>query len=121
MPVPEHNPSSTKPTKAAQKLISEIKFIIFLRLIQESGTYKMAAALVGLDLKYANKVLNKYIDTGQVLAAEKSFHVSTIFLNQTLLLGLTKRNGDTTRACPTLRVSTMPTKEHKWAIHQWID
>ena len=59
--------------------------------MRESGDYKAATALVGVDPKYALKTFNIFINTGQVLAAEKS-----------------------------LRVSTMLTKEHKWAIRQWI-
>ncbi|KAJ9056304.1 hypothetical protein DSO57_1034522 [Entomophthora muscae] len=85
------NKSIRTAKKPAHKRIPDIKCIILLWLMQESGDYKAAVALVGVDPKYALKTFNKFIDTGQVLAAEKS-----------------------------LRVSTMLTKEHKWAICQWI-
>ncbi|KAJ9057750.1 hypothetical protein DSO57_1019679 [Entomophthora muscae] len=57
----------------------------------ESGDYKAASAFVGVDPKYTSKTFNKFINTGHILAAEKS-----------------------------LCVSTMLAKEHKWAICQWI-
>ncbi|KAJ9050988.1 hypothetical protein DSO57_1009072 [Entomophthora muscae] len=53
-------PELTKPT---QKCISDIKCIILIRLMQESGDYKEAAALVGVDPKYASKVYNTIINT----------------------------------------------------------
>ncbi|KAJ9055942.1 hypothetical protein DSO57_1038138 [Entomophthora muscae] len=59
--------------------------------MQESGDYKAAAAFVGVYPKYASKTFNRFINTGHVLAAEKSLHVSIMF-----------------------------TKEHKWAISHWI-
>ncbi|KAJ9056230.1 hypothetical protein DSO57_1035309 [Entomophthora muscae] len=52
---------------------------------------KAAAAIVRVDPKYTSKIFHKFINTGHVQAAEKS-----------------------------LQVSTMLTKEHKWAIRQWI-
>ncbi|KAJ9058462.1 hypothetical protein DSO57_1012056 [Entomophthora muscae] len=93
MPCAVPNASKSIPTakKPAHKCIPDIKRIILLRLMCESGDYKAATAIVGVDPKYACKTFNKFINTGQVLAAEKS-----------------------------LCVSTMLTKEHKWAIHQWI-
>ncbi|KAJ9048032.1 hypothetical protein DSO57_1039051 [Entomophthora muscae] len=90
-PFINQDPGLSEPTKPVQKCIPDIKRIILLKLIQESGDYKAAAALVGVDPKHVSKTFNKFIDTGQVLVAEKS-----------------------------LRVSTMLIKEHKWAIHQWI-
>ncbi|KAJ9059278.1 hypothetical protein DSO57_1003895 [Entomophthora muscae] len=81
-------PTAKKPT---QKRIPNIKHIILLELMRELGDYKAAAALVGVDPKYALKTFQKFINTGCVLAAEKS-----------------------------LSVSTMLTKEHKRAIRQWI-
>ncbi|KAJ9058952.1 hypothetical protein DSO57_1007349 [Entomophthora muscae] len=90
-PVSEQDLNLTTLTKPAQKCIPDIKHIILLKLMHESGDYKAAAAIVGVNSKYASKTFHKFINTGCVLAAEKS-----------------------------LRVSTMLTKEHKWAIHQWI-
>ncbi|KAJ9070119.1 hypothetical protein DSO57_1011734 [Entomophthora muscae] len=52
------------PAKPAQKRIPDIKCIILLWLMRESGDYKAAAALVGVDPKYASKVFNRFIDTG---------------------------------------------------------
>ncbi|KAJ9054691.1 hypothetical protein DSO57_1011481 [Entomophthora muscae] len=89
MPVSEQDPNSTTPTKPTQKRIPDIKHIILLKLMRESGDYKTAAAIAGVDPKYTSKTFYKFINNGQVLAAEKS-----------------------------LRVSTMLTKKHKWAIHQ---
>ncbi|KAJ9055221.1 hypothetical protein DSO57_1006237 [Entomophthora muscae] len=83
--VPEKDSSSIKTTNAIQKLITNIKHIILLGLIQESGNYKTVTALVGVDPKYTSKKINKFINNGRVLAAEKSLCVSTIFLNQNLI------------------------------------
>ncbi|KAJ9066086.1 hypothetical protein DSO57_1013131 [Entomophthora muscae] len=106
VPVPEKDPSSTKPIKAAQKLILNIKRIILLRLMQESCNYKTVASLVGVDPKYISKVFNKYIDTSQVLAVEKSLHVSTIsFENQIFIYKLVGGMRDTTGAYPTCMFS----------------
>lgn len=93
MPCVVANANKSIPTakKPAQKCIPDIKHIILLKLMRESGDYKAAAALVGVDPKYASKTFQKFINTGCVLFAEKS-----------------------------LCVSTMLTKEHKWAICQWI-
>ncbi|KAJ9057028.1 hypothetical protein DSO57_1026435 [Entomophthora muscae] len=114
VPVPEKDPSSIKPIKAAQKLILNIKCIILIRLMQESCNYKTVASLVGVDPKYASKVFNKYIDTSQVLAVEKSLHVSIIsFENQIFIYKLVGGNGGHHRGLPNLHVSTMLTKEHK--------
>ncbi|KAJ9056541.1 hypothetical protein DSO57_1032043 [Entomophthora muscae] len=88
-PVPEQDPNSTTPAKPTQKCIPDIKHIILLKLICEYGDYKAAAAIVGVYPKYTSKTFNKFIDTGRVLVVEKS-----------------------------LCVSTMLTKEHKWAICQ---
>ncbi|KAJ9062560.1 hypothetical protein DSO57_1009615 [Entomophthora muscae] len=90
-PVTNQNPGLSEPTKPAQKSIPDINHIILLKLMCESDDYKVAAAIVGVDPKYPSKTSHKFINTGRVLATEKS-----------------------------LRVSTMLTKEHKWAIHQWI-
>ncbi|KAJ9078283.1 hypothetical protein DSO57_1008112 [Entomophthora muscae] len=58
VPVPEQDLDSTTPTKATQKLLSYIKYIIFLRLMQESGNYKTAVALIRMDPKYSSKAFN---------------------------------------------------------------
>ncbi|KAJ9076142.1 hypothetical protein DSO57_1029111 [Entomophthora muscae] len=89
--VPNANKSIPTTKKPAQKRITNIKRIILLKLMCELDNYKAAAALAGVDPKYTSKTFNKFINTGRVLAAEKSF-------------------------C----VSTMITKEHKWTIQQWI-
>ncbi|KAJ9072504.1 hypothetical protein DSO57_1026962 [Entomophthora muscae] len=89
--VPNANKSIPTTKKPTQKCIPNVKHIILLKLMWESGDYKAAAAIVGVDPKYASKTFHKFINTGCVLATEKS-----------------------------LRVSTMLTKEHKWAIRQWI-
>ncbi|KAJ9061975.1 hypothetical protein DSO57_1015400 [Entomophthora muscae] len=74
-PVTNQDPGSSELTKPAQKRIPNIKRIILLKLMQESGDYKEAAALVWVDPKYASKTFNTFIETGQVLAAEKSLCV----------------------------------------------
>ncbi|KAJ9077549.1 hypothetical protein DSO57_1015741 [Entomophthora muscae] len=82
VPMPCVVPNANKPIptakKLAQKHIPDIKHIILLKLMCESGNYKAAMALVGVDPKYASKTFNKFINTGQVLAAEKSLPVSTM-------------------------------------------
>ncbi|KAJ9076102.1 hypothetical protein DSO57_1029378 [Entomophthora muscae] len=50
-PVINQDPGLSEPTKPAQKRIPNIKHIILLKLMQESGDYKAAAALVGVDPK----------------------------------------------------------------------
>ncbi|KAJ9090497.1 hypothetical protein DSO57_1001955 [Entomophthora muscae] len=82
-PVTNQDPSSSEPTNPAQKRIPDIKWIIFLQLMQESGHYKVAAALVGVDPKYASKTFNKFINTGHVIAAEKSLRMSTMLTKKT--------------------------------------
>ncbi|KAJ9054281.1 hypothetical protein DSO57_1016248 [Entomophthora muscae] len=89
--VPNANKSIPTAKKPAQKCIPDIKNIILLKLMRELGDYKAAAALVEVDPKYASKTFQKFINIGCVLAVEKSLHVST-----------------------------MLTKEHKWAICKWI-
>ncbi|KAJ9085682.1 hypothetical protein DSO57_1011603 [Entomophthora muscae] len=54
-PVPDQDPNSTTPTKPSQKRIPDIEHIILLKIMQESGDYKAATALVGVDLKYTSK------------------------------------------------------------------
>ncbi|KAJ9082723.1 hypothetical protein DSO57_1001794 [Entomophthora muscae] len=62
---PVSNQDLDLPTRAkpAQKRILDIKRIILLKLMRESGDYKVAAALVGVDPKYASKTFNKFINT----------------------------------------------------------
>ncbi|KAJ9074294.1 hypothetical protein DSO57_1007984 [Entomophthora muscae] len=48
--VPNANESIPTTKKPAQKPIPDIKHIILLKLMRESGNYKAAAALVGVDL-----------------------------------------------------------------------
>ncbi|KAJ9072140.1 hypothetical protein DSO57_1030301 [Entomophthora muscae] len=55
-PVSNQDLDLTTPANPAQKRIPDIKCIILLRLIRESGDYKAAAALVEVDPKYTSKV-----------------------------------------------------------------
>ena len=61
--VPKANESIPTSKKPAHKRIPDIKRIIFLRLMRESGDYKAATAIVGVDPKYASKTFNKFINT----------------------------------------------------------
>ncbi|KAJ9072276.1 hypothetical protein DSO57_1029283 [Entomophthora muscae] len=81
-PVTNQDPSSSEPTKPSQKRIPDTKQIILLQLMRESGDYKVATALVGVDSKYASKTFNKFINNGHDLAAEKSLHVSTMLTKE---------------------------------------
>ncbi|KAJ9057345.1 hypothetical protein DSO57_1023651 [Entomophthora muscae] len=120
-PVTNQDHISTTPAKPAQKRIPNIKHIILLKLMRESGNYKVATAIVGVDPKYASKTFNKFINTSQVLAAEKSIYVSTIFLETKFYLRNWLGEWETSQGLAQLIcVSTMLTKEHKWAICQWI-
>ncbi|KAJ9085190.1 hypothetical protein DSO57_1016342 [Entomophthora muscae] len=80
--VTNQDPSSSEPTKPTQKRIPDIKCIILLKLMSESGDYKAAAAIVGVDPKYASKTFHKFINTDQVLAAEKSLRISTMLTKE---------------------------------------
>ncbi|KAJ9064658.1 hypothetical protein DSO57_1028107 [Entomophthora muscae] len=51
----------------AQRHIPDIKRIILLQLTRESGNYKEATALVGMDPKYTSKTFNTFINTGKSL------------------------------------------------------
>ncbi|KAJ9061998.1 hypothetical protein DSO57_1015238 [Entomophthora muscae] len=102
-PVTNQDPSSSEPTEPAQKRIPDIKQIIFLWFMWESGDYKVATALVGVDPKYASKTFDKFINTGHVLATEKSLRVSTIFLEiKSLFKMIGGKMGDASGACPTI-------------------
>ncbi|KAJ9048428.1 hypothetical protein DSO57_1035132 [Entomophthora muscae] len=50
-PVTNQDPVLSEPTKPAQKRIPDIKHITLLKLMHESGNYKAATAIVGVDPK----------------------------------------------------------------------